>query len=69
VNKEFEKLVIHLSAEMAERLQNASEKLKLSRGSIIRQALIEFLGDDVSQKRRTNKSKDETHSPRPPAED
>jgi len=43
MNKEFEKLVIHLSAEMAERLNNASEKLKLSRGSIIRQALDEYL--------------------------
>jgi predicted DNA-binding protein len=43
MKNEFEKLVIHISAEMEQRLKDASEKLKLSRGSIIRQALDEFL--------------------------
>ena len=42
MNKDFEKLVIHISREKADKLDLASEKLKLSRASIIRQALDEF---------------------------
>jgi predicted DNA-binding protein len=52
MNKEFEKLIIHLSAEMAERLNNASEKLKLSRGSIIREALDEYLTQKGVEKKK-----------------
>lgn len=54
MDKEFEKLVIHLSREMSDRLSSASEKMKLSRGSIIRQALDNFL----EQGQTKNKKKD-----------
>lgn len=42
MNSDFEKLVLHVSTEMSAALNDASEKLKLSKASIIRQALDEF---------------------------
>jgi predicted transcriptional regulator len=51
VNQDFEKLVIHISRERADRLDLASEKLKLSRASILRQALDEFFDSkNISEK-------------------
>lgn len=54
MNKDFEKLVLHVSVEMSEKLDSASEKLKLSKGSIIRQALDEFFANrGLNDKKKT----------------
>ena len=50
-NKDFEKLVIHISRERAEKLNSMADQLKLSRGSIIRQALDEFLESKTTDKK------------------
>jgi predicted transcriptional regulator len=50
-NKDFEKLVIHISRERAEKLDLISEQLKLSRGSVIRQAIDEFLESKTIDKK------------------
>lgn len=52
MNKEFEKLVIHISGEMAQNLASASEKMKLSRGSVIRKALEEFFANNAITKNK-----------------
>jgi predicted transcriptional regulator len=52
MDKEYEKFVLHVSAELSQRLSSASEKLKLSRGSIIRQALDEFLSKSGAEKKK-----------------
>jgi len=50
-NKDFEKLVLHISRERAEKLDSIADQLKLSRGSIIRQALDEFLESKSTDKK------------------
>ena len=50
-NKDFEKLVLHISRERAEKLDLISEQLKLSRGSIIRKALDEFIESKSTDKK------------------
>jgi predicted transcriptional regulator len=50
-NKDFEKLVIHISRERAEKLDSIADQLKLSRGSIIRQALDDFFESKATDKK------------------
>lgn len=40
---EYKKLTLHVSAELLEQLDDASSRLKLSKGSLIRKALEEFI--------------------------
>jgi predicted HicB family RNase H-like nuclease len=50
-NTDYEKLVMHISREMHDRLLAAAEKNKLSIGSVIRNAIGEYL--DNSEKKGT----------------
>jgi hypothetical protein len=44
-DKDFEKIVLHVSREMHNRLLDASEKKKLSIGSIFREAINSYLNE------------------------
>jgi hypothetical protein len=48
-NTDYEKLVLHISRELHDRLLSASEKNKLSVASVIRNAIGEYL--DNSEKK------------------
>lgn len=41
--EEYKKLVLHVSAELFQQIESASARLKLSKGSLIRRALDEFI--------------------------
>jgi len=49
-DKKYIKLVLHVSEELNKRIQDAATKNKLSTGSVIRQALDQYL--DESEKRK-----------------
>ena len=47
---DYEKLVLHISRELHDRLVSASEKEKLSVGSLLRKAIHEYLDKNKNQK-------------------
>jgi predicted HicB family RNase H-like nuclease len=47
---DYEKLVLHISRELHSRLLSASEKEKLSVGSLLRKAIHEYLDKNGNQK-------------------
>lgn len=49
-NKDYEKIVIHASREMYDRLSAVSEKNKLSVASTIREAIKKYLEDNEKKK-------------------
>lgn len=40
---EYKKLTLHVSAELMDKIEDASVRMKLSKGTLIRQALEEFI--------------------------
>jgi hypothetical protein len=50
-NKQYTKLVLHVSEELNQRIQDAAAKNKLSTGSVIREALVKYLDDSEKGKK------------------